>query len=1158
MRLSRLNLTRYGKFTDFFVDFGAKAPGKPDFHVIFGPNEAGKTTTLTAYLDLLFGIEKNSSYNFIHSYETMQVGGILEFSGGAREFVRVKKPANSLRDASLQIISDSAIASELGGLNRNDYRLKFSLDADTLEKGGDNIMASKGDLGELLFAASAGVVDLSQRLNDMREKIDEFFKKGTRKNGLAELKNEIKTLDDRKKEIDTLASRYASLVVEHKKAADLYKAALDERTDALSAKTKVERIEGAMPRLDTLRKIGERLAPLADAPVGSEEWEVEISLLQTQEIELDVELKAALKDFERLTGEIEKIVVDEMALEFADRLGEMAKGRSRYIGAEEDIPKLKPQVEQLNADIMAVLRALEREGEEDAKGLLLPARVSVALRSLMESWAGVETVLVTAEKEASAAQVTFAAKTGELKEAQAKAGVGDPSALAMLASVTADIRKAALESRHDLVVKALKASRVDFDDKIKPLAPWRGGADDLIALRIPDAAQIERWKTALSATKKVHEGYSDDVERLKTELEGLRAQQEAVAATSGVLTDSEAAEKRAEREAAWAEHRRALDLETADAFESRLRANDLAVDARFGHATEIAKVNATLQSIIVKEKDLERTEQLSAESGRKLEAVRAEICAAIKAVSPFLPDALTVEEFAAWTSLVDKAREVHGKVRQGEQSLREIEIDFAAAVERLGKALTKAKITHDPAEGLEPMMFLALTAQDEATTLKTLGQAVEDAKRDFDKRQSDLLKAHGRVDEWKTGWKAAYGSCWIAETHSEPSIPLLSEILAKLEEMKPKLDDLDNLNVRITKMERDQKAFAKDVNELSCEMGEAIEGRPVLVVADRLSDRVKKAHDQNLIRAGKRTDLDKVRDREVGCRDKIAESLERKQKIFAHFGVEALAAAAGKVAEGKVRAGLLDRKAEEEGHILKALGVASMDEAEAFLRDVDQAKLSSDKASAENRFDAADAQQRKFFLEKSKADEQINEIGGDAAVALIEEQRRTICLEIEDKARQWLRLRAGVIAAEKALRIYREKHRSSMMANASEAFKTISRGAYVKLTTQPDRDGEVLVGIGKEGNSKKAPDLSKGTRFQLYLALRVAGYREYAGARQPPTAVPFVADDIMETFDDFRAEEAFRVLADMAKVGQVIYLTHHEHLCGIARNVCPDVRIHKL
>jgi len=48
--------------------------------------------------------------------------------------------------------------------------------------------------------------------------------------------------------------------------------------------------------------------------------------------------------------------------------------------------------------------------------------------------------------------------------------------------------------------------------------------------------------------------------------------------------------------------------------------------------------------------------------------------------------------------------------------------------------------------------------------------------------------------------------------------------------------------------------------------------------------------------------------------------------------------------------------------------------------------------------------------------------------------------------------------------------------------------------------------------------MSKGTRFQLYLALRVAGYHEFASSRRP---VPFIADDIMETFDDFRAEEAF-------------------------------------
>ena len=129
------------------------------------------------------------------------------------------------------------------------------------------------------------------------------------------------------------------------------------------------------------------------------------------------------------------------------------------------------------------------------------------------------------------------------------------------------------------------------------------------------------------------------------------------------------------------------------------------------------------------------------------------------------------------------------------------------------------------------------------------------------------------------------------------------------------------------------------------------------------------------------------------------------------------------------------------------------------------------------------------------------------------------------------------------------------LMKSSNPFGLITRGQYSGLTTQPVKGGEVLIAIQRDGQSKTADALSKGARFQLYLALRLAGYYEFARLRP---SVPFIADDIMETFDHLRSEEVFRLFGEMARVGQVVYLTHHQHLCEIAKAVIPDVAIHEL
>lgn len=85
---------------------------------------------------------------------------------------------------------------------------------------------------------------------------------------------------------------------------------------------------------------------------------------------------------------------------------------------------------------------------------------------------------------------------------------------------------------------------------------------------------------------------------------------------------------------------------------------------------------------------------------------------------------------------------------------------------------------------------------------------------------------------------------------------------------------------------------------------------------------------------------------------------------------------------------------------------------------------------------------------------------------------------------------------------------------------------------------------------------SKGTRYQLYLSLRLAAYRRFC---TEAGALPFIRDDIMDTFDDCRSESAIRQLSEIAKHGQVLHFTHHRHLCDIAKRVCGNaVMIHEI
>ena len=142
MRFSRLSLERYGRFADCELNFRS---GDPDLHIIYGANEAGKTTSLAAVSDLLFGFPQRSPYNFMFDYILLRVGAVLE--DGSRTFAcrRKKGTAGTLLDTNDAAIDGAPLASMLKGQTRETFSLSFSLDQDALRSGGKAMVEAKND-----------------------------------------------------------------------------------------------------------------------------------------------------------------------------------------------------------------------------------------------------------------------------------------------------------------------------------------------------------------------------------------------------------------------------------------------------------------------------------------------------------------------------------------------------------------------------------------------------------------------------------------------------------------------------------------------------------------------------------------------------------------------------------------------------------------------------------------------------------------------------------------------------------------------------------------------------------------------------------------------------------------------------------------------------
>lgn len=1161
MRLNRLDLTRYGKFTDHVIDFGAPIAGGCDLHIVYGPNEAGKSTLFSAWLDLLFGIGAQSSYNFIHPYPNMQIGASIDLGSGPAEFIRIKRAQNSLLDRQSQPVSDSALQAALGGLDRSNYQTMFSLDDESLEQGGESILASRGDLGELLFSASAGLGELSQQLVQLRSETEDFYKPRAQKRILGELKAELAGLKAERDTIDIQASKYAQLSKELEDARTRHDEACGKRKDLRGRLAAVDRLLTARPRMADLDRLQQQLQDLTDLPEVAPEWRQQVRDLGNEEAALEAGGAALSEEIDRLTAERETIGVDTQILSLESRLAELERLRTRHDTAEEDLPERRAALTRIDATISQLLLRLGQSDTREPEELLLSTARTATLRELVDTRASIDVRLATARKEVMDAS----AGRDDAREQLQAAGGSDSAPeqrqdqVDTLSEVLTVLRSSDHELRRHSAERAIALARQDLDARLEALAPWRGETAELRTMRPPSPDTLRKWKVQSEQTDSKSAELAQEITRLGQTLRRFEAEAKALAQSRALPSTAESQALRAARDEAWTRHKTALDPQTAQAFETAMQSHDDAADKRAAHQAEVAKLNEIAVQTAIAKADLEAAETARSENEKARAELRGSITAGINELADTLPSGMPLEALEDWLERRQLALEADDALRRHLHDLEIAEQDRQAARARLVKALTP--LDHDAAanDDLETLTTRAQQLISHETRLETHRRNLAEHERNLKRRELDLRNANEEADAWMLAWKQACAGCWLGEAEKAPTAAEIREALPLLGELATALHDRDSLADRIAKMDRDQAGYIAALDATASEVGIETDGTAAAAIARQLADRLARAEKARTRQEDLSRQIEEATERQRKHAEISAAHAAKKARMLDSLGATTLAEAALNIEQALERKQLAGRAEQTASEICETLGATSLQEARAQLEAADTEELREEKQELEAALETLDAEIQHLFAARTRASDAINAVGGDDAVARIEQSRKTILLAIAEGAERYLRLSAGIIAMEQALALYRERHSSSMMQRASDAIRTISRGRYTSLASQPDhgrdKGRELLIAIQNDGTSKQAAEMSKGARFQLYLALRVAGFHEFAATRQ---TVPFIADDIMETFDDFRAEETFRLFAGMANVGQVIYLTHHRHLCDIAKSVCPDVTIHEL
>ncbi len=1173
MKIAKLYLKAFGPYTEQVIDF---ARIDASLHILYGPNEAGKSSLLRAIHALFFGISERTQDNFLHENALLRIGGLLADNKGdqiavMRRKVR-KQPlrewnGNVGRDVNCEgeTLPDDVMSALMGSIGAVEFSKLFGIDRDELIKGGQAILDGQGEVGESLFEAGAGLVGLRRLRDALETEANTLFSPRASK---PLINAAISEYESARRQAKDLAIKTEEWVQREEAFSEALQQLNDNKQHLADLRMEREKVIRTLRNLPMIVRREECLKELSDLvgvpdlPVDFAEQRATISTTKAnaQRRRDDSQIKLS-----GLTSQLESIAIPSGYIERGALIQGLHSRLGAFQQAELEIPGIQAKYQSLLGQTKA---KLSEAGLSEALASLERLRPKKAeeskLRSLIKESAdylGRLTELRRQETEV----------THELEMATTRlSGLTKPMDKSPLEqTVQMASEHAESERRLSELKNEIRARTDAIERKARNLGDR--SPSELRSLRLPSQATLERLQLEAEGISREHNLVSSQLSDRRVDLAKLEAEKRRLEEAGLVPSEAELSKARDRRDHAWSLIRQGYiekthnpeelsshfspgvklfqayeeAVERADAISDGLRYDTKRMTEHSLVCERIAQLSAAILedqsklNHLASQQDKWQGEWISIKSSLQVE------CATVRELQAWLTDHSTV--VASVVELEKRQREAEG-LRRGIDTakmrlLEQLETYEVASseVESLREALTRSRRLLEAVRREETEYEKAKKAKDE----------LELSLAGYRKRLKELQEA---FQMWRSRWRLAVGVIGLHETaepaDAEGQLSLLGELFLGIDEANRISQDLSEREATI-------KRYSEEVHDLLGALGMNSDQRSPSHVVPELFATYQEAQKA----AQRRKQISDQVEAERKALEQADQELSLKSHELAELcsaaGVSEIAAIPLVEVRAKRKRELASQVSAIERQLIE-LNSAPLDRVLEEAASANRDSLNVQLPTLEEEIKECEALQITLAQSARDAEVAFKQVDGSARAAEVAQNAQELLARLSNATEDYVCLKASSFVIAKAIEAYRERNQAPLLNRAAEYFRTLTLGSFRGLEADPgEGDREVLSGVRAHGKHVHVGGMSEGTRDQLYLALRLAAIERHLETGPP---IPVIVDDILVQFDDKRAKAALEALSMLAAHTQVLVLTHHEHLLSLAEQATAKgvLAIHRL